>query len=77
MKKLQTGTVKSAKMARTAVVVVSRLKEHPKYHKRTKVDKSFLADNEIGAKEGDKVVIEETRPLSHNKNHKIIKVITA
>ena len=75
MTKQLSGVVKSTKMTNTATVVVSRLKEHRKYHKRTQIDKSYLAQNEIGAKTGDQVIIEETRPLSAHKNYKITKII--
>ncbi len=72
MKKHLTGVIKSAKMTASAVVVVTRLKTHHLYLKRTKWTKSFLVDNTFGAKEGDEVVIESTRPLSKNKSWKII-----
>ena len=75
MKKLITGTVKSAKMMKTAVVDVVHFKVHPKYLKRIKVNKSYTTHNEIGAKQGDIVRLEETRPISKNKHWKIIKVI--
>lgn len=75
MKKTLTGTVKSAKMTNSATVIVDRIKAHPLYHKRTKTSKSYLVDNQIKAKEGDKVVIEETRPLSRRKHWQITKVL--
>ena len=75
MKKHLTGTVKSAKMQKTAVVDVVHFKVHPKYLKRIKVNKSYAVHNEIGAKEGDKVRLKETRPISKNKHWEIIKVL--
>lgn len=75
MKKKLTGTVKSAKMTNSAVVVVDRIKAHPLYLKRTKASKSYLVDNKVKAKEGDKVSIEETKPLSRRKRWQIIKVL--
>ncbi len=69
------GTVKSAKMMKTAVVDVVHFKVHPKYLKRIKVNKSYIAHNEIGAKEGDSVRLEETRPISKNKHWQITKVL--
>jgi len=74
MKKHLTGVIKSAKMTGTASIVVTRLKTHPLYLKRTKWSKTFLADNALGAKEGDQVVIESTRPLSRAKSWKIISL---
>lgn len=75
MTKHLTGIVKSAKMTKSAVVDVVHFKVHPKYLKRIKVNKSFLVHNEVGAKEGDQVRIEETRPVSKNKHWQITKVI--
>lgn len=74
MKKHLTGVVKSDKMTATASVAVTRLKTHPLYLKRTKWTKTFLADNALGAKEGDVVVMESTRPLSRRKSWKIISL---
>lgn len=75
MKKHLTGTVKSAKMQKTAVVDVVHFKVHPKYLKRIKVNKSYITHNEVGAKEGDIVNLEEIRPMSKNKHWQITKVI--
>lgn len=75
MKKKLTGIVKSTKMTNSAVVVIDRIKQHPIYLKRTKTSKSYLADNQVKAKEGDKVTIEETKPLSRHKRWQIIKVL--
>lgn len=67
------GVVVSAKMEKTAVVKVDRLKFHPKYKKYYRVSKKFKAHNEGNKyKEGDKVIIEQTRPLSKEKRWKII-----
>ena len=73
-KKQLTGTVVSDKMEKTVVVEVETRKRHPVYHKVTKRGKKFKAHNETGAKAGDVVVIEETRPLSKDKNWKVIEV---
>jgi len=54
-------------------VAVDSLKFYPKYKKYYKVTKRFKAQNDNNKyKEGDKVVIEETRPLSKEKRWKII-----
>lgn len=74
MKKTLTGIIKSDKMTGTACVVVTRLKTHPLYLKKTKWTKSYLADNALKAKEGDEVVIESIRPLSKRKSWKIITI---
>ena len=75
MKKHIIGTVKSAKMVKTAVVDVVHFQVHPKYLKRIKVNKSYTAHNEVGAKEGDRVSLKETRPISKNKRWQITKVL--
>ncbi len=69
--KLQ-GIVVSDKMNKTVVVEVQRRKEHPRYKKRIKVHKRYKAHDENEEyKEGDKVVIEECRPLSKDKKWKV------
>ncbi len=71
-KKLK-GVVVSDRMTRTAVVLVTRLQKYPKYKKYHKVSKKFKAHDEHGEyKIGDKVMIQETRPLSKDKRWRII-----
>ena len=67
------GVVVSDKMQKTRVVAVDRLKKHPKYLKYYRVTARFKAHDENNEyKKGDKVVIEETRPLSREKRWKIV-----
>jgi small subunit ribosomal protein S17 len=74
-KKLQ-GIVVSDKMQKTIVVEVERIKEHSKYKRRFKVHKRYKAHDERNEYHtGDKVIIEETRPTSKDKNWKVIKKI--
>jgi len=69
------GTVVSAKMQKTVVVKVDRMKTHPKYRKQFVVSARYKAHDEKGiAKEGDEVTIEETRPLSKDKRWRILGV---
>lgn len=71
-KRLQ-GIVVSNRMAKTAVVLVTRLKKAPRYKKYYKVSKKFKAhDEEQRCQVGDKVVIQETRPLSKDKRWRIV-----
>jgi len=71
MRKLQ-GTVVSDKMNKTRVIAVTRFKKHPRYQKYYKVTKKFKAHDEKNEyKVGDRVTIEETRPLSKEKRWKI------
>lgn len=74
-KKIRTlrGTVVSDKMQKTVVVAITRLKKHPKYQKYYKVTKRFKAHDEANKyKTGDKVTIQETRPLSKDKRWQVI-----
>ncbi len=72
-KKTLQGTVVSTTMTDTAKVAVQRYVKHSKYKKFMKKVKNFLVhDAGNTAKVGDKVQIEECRPISKNK-HFIIK----
>ncbi len=67
------GEVVSDKMNKTRVVAITRLKKHPRYLKYYKITTRFKAHDENNEyKIGDKVVIEETRPMSKEKRWKII-----
>ena len=73
-KKQLKGIVFSNKMERTLVVKVERIKEHPKYKKRYKIHKKYKADYREGNYEiGDKVIIEESKPISKDKKWKVVK----
>ena len=66
------GTVVSSKMNKTITVLVERRIKHPlygKYIKRSKKIHAHDADNQC--QEGDKVTIEETRPISKSKAWKL------
>lgn len=68
------GVVVSDKMKNTVVVEVSRLVKHSKYLKYFRVTKRYKADNPNDIKKlGDKVKIEECRPISKDKHFKIIQ----
>ncbi len=70
------GIVVSDKMQKTVVVAVERLKLNEKYKKYFKTTKRFKAHDENGEyHSGDKVIIEETRPMSKEKRWKVIKKI--
>lgn len=67
------GTVVSDKMNKTVVVAVLSLKEHPKYRKRYKSTKQYKAHDENNEyKIGEKVLIQECRPISKDKRWKIV-----
>ena len=72
IKKLR-GVVVSDKMQKTIVVAVTRLKLDPKYKKQYKLTTKYKAHDEKGEYHpGDKVIIQETRPFSKDKNWRVI-----
>lgn len=73
MKRKLQGTIVSDKMNKTRVVEVVRLKKHPRYEKYFKVSARFKAHDENNEyKTGEKVLIEETRPISKDKRWRIV-----
>lgn len=74
-KKTLRGVVASSKMKDTVSVVVTRYVKHPKYKKYQTISKKYLAHNPGNtAKEGDKVTIQECRPISKNKHFEVIHI---
>lgn len=68
MKRKLQGTIVSDKMQKTRVVEVAYTKIHPKYLKHYSITKRFKAHDEKNEyRAGDKVVIQETRPMSKEK----------
>ena len=75
-RKERTGDVISNKMAKTIVVRVERRFPHPKFKKVvTAFTKFYAHDEKSEAKVGDKVRIEETRPLSKLKRWRLVEVV--
>ena len=75
-KKLLQGIVVSDKMQKTVVVEVETIKEHPKYRRKYKSHKRFKAhDQNQEYHVGDKVVLEETKPISKDKNWIVLRKI--
>ena len=69
------GFVKSNKMMKTVVVVISRTYRHPLYKKVVHTSHSVKAHDELGCQEGDQVQIVESRPLSHDKRWVVEAII--
>ncbi len=68
------GVVVSTKMQDTITVAVERYVMHPKYKKYQRRTKKFLVhDAGNTAKEGERVSIRETRPMSRRKHFELIK----
>jgi small subunit ribosomal protein S17 len=75
--KTKEGVVVSDKMTKTRVVVIERVFRHPRYERVITRSKRLKAHDETNAsKVGDRVLIEETRPLSKDKRWRIRQVIT-
>lgn len=67
------GTIVSTKMMKTVVVRVDRIKTHPKYGKQYTASSRFKAHTErTDHQVGDRVVIEETRPMSATKRWRVV-----
>jgi len=76
VRKTRVGVVVSDKMSKTIVVEVERRVPHPVFKKIVRRTSKFYAHDEDGkAKEGDKVRIEETRPMSKLKRWKLVEVL--
>ena len=71
------GVVVSDKMDKTVTVLVERRYMHPVYKKYIRKSDKFAAHDESNAFQiGDRVAIEECRPLSKNKRFTVITVPT-
>ena len=76
LRKERVGLVVSDKMDKTVVVEVVDKKKHPLYKKTITKTVKFKAhdeNNECGI--GDRVEIMETRPLSKDKNWRLVKIV--
>ncbi len=75
-RKERTGEVVSDKMAKTIVVRVERRFPHPQFKKIiTRYKKFYAHDEKSEAKIGDRVRIQETRPLSKLKRWRLVEVV--
>ena len=76
LRKERVGVVTSDKMEKSIVVSVERKVKHPKYGKFVKKTTKFVAHDENNdCNEGDTVRIMETRPLSKNKNWRLVEIV--
>ena len=70
------GKVVSNKMDKTITVLVERKVKHPVFEKYIKRSTKIHAhDEENVCSEGDVVTVAETRPISKNKQWKLVEVI--
>jgi len=75
-RKERVGEVIASRMAKTIVVRVERRFQHPRFKKVVTGYKKFYAHDEQGeAKVGDRVRIQETRPISKTKRWRLLAVV--
>jgi small subunit ribosomal protein S17 len=75
-RKVRTGTVVSAKPDKTIVVAVVDRVQHARYGKTVQRTRKFHAhDDQNDAREGDRVRIQETRPLSKQKRWRLVEIV--
>ena len=76
LRKERIGVVASNKMDKSIVVTIERKVKHELYGKFLKKTSRLVAhDEENTCNEGDTVKIMETRPLSKNKNWRLVEII--
>lgn len=76
--KERVGLVVSNKMEKTVVVAIENRSPHPKYGKIVVKTRRYKAhDEENQCQEGDRVRIQETRPLSKTKRWNVIEILTS
>jgi small subunit ribosomal protein S17 len=70
------GTVVSDKMDKTVTVAVAATKRHPLYGKVVRLVKKYKAHDENNdCREGDRVQIIESRPLSRHKRWSVVSIL--
>ena len=76
LRKTRVGKVVSDKMDKTVVVAIEDSVRHPLYKKIVKRTVRFKTHDENNqCKEGDRVLIMETRPLSKDKRWRVVEII--
>lgn len=76
MKKARVGIVVSDKMDKTVVVLLERCLKHPKYPRIVRRSSRVKAhDAENACRIGDRVRIEESRPLSKEKRWIVTEIV--
>jgi len=76
LRRQMTGTVTSDKMQNTVLVAVSRRFKHPIYGKYIQRRKQYMAhDPENACRVGDRILIEECRPMSRHKRWLVREIL--
>ena len=75
-RKVREGIVVSTKMDKTVVVAVVDRVQHPRYRKTLqRTTKLYAHDEANEVREGDRVRIQETRPMSRQKRWRVVEVL--
>ena len=75
-RKVREGMVVSAAMDKTAIVAVVDRKRHPRYNKTVqRTNKLYVHDETNDLNVGDRVRVQETRPLSKTKRWRVVDVL--
>jgi len=75
-RKTREGMVVSTKMDKTVVVAVVDRVRHRRYGKTLQRTRRLYAHDEVNdAREGDRVRVQETRPLSRQKRWRVVEVL--
>ena len=75
-RKRRYGVVVSDTMDKSVSVLVERMIMHPVVHKEVRRRRKYMAhDEDNECRNGDRVLIEETRPLSKNKRWKVVEIL--
>lgn len=76
-RKTREGVVVSDAMQKTRVVKIERVYRHPRYQRVVRMSKKLKVHDENNeARVGDRVLIEETRPLSKEKRWRIRQILS-
>ena len=76
-RKSREGVVVSDAMQKTRVVRIERVYRHPRYQRVIRMSKKLKAhDEQNESRVGDRVLIEESRPLSKEKRWRIRKILS-
>ena len=76
-RKSREGVVVSDVMQKTRVVKIERVFRHPRYQRVIRMSKKLKAHDETNeSRVGDRVLIEETRPMSKKKRWRIRKILS-
>ena len=76
-RKSREGVVVSDAMQKTRVVRIERVYRHPKYQRVIRMSKKLKAHDEANESHvGDRVLIEETRPMSKEKRWRIRRILS-